>query len=239
MAKIYYADDEKEIRDIVSTFLVNEGYAVHAFETGDLLLEKFKESPCDLVILDIMMPGTDGIGILTALRSISKVPVIMLTAKDSDSDYYSGLSLGSDDYIAKPFKPLILSAKIKALLRRIEYEKMSGERSSDRDLQCGNLKYSAKKRIFTVKQTELYLTPTEMKFLEFMMQHFEEAVSKNEILDTVWNINFDIESRVADETNRRLRKKLTAAGADVYVQTVWGYGFKLTKKEVVHEQRKK
>ncbi len=239
MAKIYYADDEKEIRDIVSTFLVNEGYAVHAFETGDLLLEKFKESPCDLVILDIMMPGTDGIGILTALRSISKVPVIMLTAKDSDSDYYSGLSLGSDDYIAKPFKPLILSAKIKALLRRVEYEKMSGERSSDRDLQCGNLKYSAKKRIFTVKQTELYLTPTEMKFLEFMMQHFEEAVSKNEILDTVWNINFDIESRVADETNRRLRKKLTAAGADVYVQTVWGYGFKLTKKEVVHEQRKK
>ena len=239
MAKIYYADDEKEIRDIVSTFLVNEGYAVHAFETGDLLLEKFKESPCDLVILDVMMPGTDGIGILTALRSISKVPVIMLTAKDSDSDYYSGLSLGSDDYIAKPFKPLILSAKIKALLRRVEYEKMSGERSSDRDLQCGNLKYSAKKRIFTVKQTELYLTPTEMKFLEFMMQHFEEAVSKNEILDTVWNINFDIESRVADETNRRLRKKLTAAGADVYVQTVWGYGFKLTKKEVVHEQRKK
>ena len=239
MAKIYYADDEKEIRDIVSTFLVNEGYAVHAFETGDLLLEKYKESPCDLVILDIMMPGTDGIGILTALRSISKVPVIMLTAKDSDSDYYSGLSLGSDDYIAKPFKPLILSAKIKALLRRVEYEKMSGERSSDRDLQCGNLKYSAKKRIFTVKQTELYLTPTEMKFLEFMMQHFEEAVSKNEILDTVWNINFDIESRVADETNRRLRKKLTAAGADVYVQTVWGYGFKLTKKEVVHEQRKK
>ena len=69
MAKIYYADDEKEIRDIVSTFLVNEGYAVHAFETGDLLLEKFKESPCDLVILDVMMPGTDGIGILTALRS--------------------------------------------------------------------------------------------------------------------------------------------------------------------------
>ena len=239
MAKIYYADDEKEIRDIVSTFLVNEGYAVHAFETGDLLLEKFKESPCDLVILDIMMPGTDGIGILTPCGPFSKVPVIMLTAKDSDSDYYSGLSLGSDDYIAKPFKPLILSAKIKALLRRVEYEKMSGERSSDRDLQCGNLKYSAKKRIFTVKQTELYLTPTEMKFLEFMMQHFEEAVSKNEILDTVWNINFDIESRVADETNRRLRKKLTAAGADVYVQTVWGYGFKLTKKEVVHEQRKK
>ena len=125
MAVIFYAEDEKEIRDIVSAFLVNDGYEVVTFENGDLLLEEFKNRPCDLVLLDIMMPGTDGIGVLTALRAISKVPVIMLTAKDTDSDYYSGLSLGSDDYITKPFKPMILSAKIKALLRRIAYEKQA------------------------------------------------------------------------------------------------------------------
>ena len=239
MAKIYYAEDEKEIRDIVAAFLANEGYEIHTFERGDLLMEKFRESPCDLVILDIMMPGKDGITVLTELRSISRVPVIMLTAKDSDSDYYSGLALGSDDYIAKPFKPLILSAKIKALLRRIEYEKNTEEKQNVQDLQCGNVRYLPKQHIFTVRQKEVCLTTTEMKFLEFMMQHFEEAVSKNEILDAVWKINFDIESRVADETNRRLRKKLTAAGADIYVQTVWGYGFKLTKKEADHDQKKK
>lgn len=148
MAKIYYADDEKEIRDIVSAFLQNDGYEVSAFETGDLLLEAFRKESCDLVILDIMMPGTDGIGILTALRSISKVPVILLTAKDTDSDYYNGLSLGNDDYITKPFKPMILSAKIKALLRRVQFE---NERSSDRqseDIVCGNLHYSGKKHIY-------------------------------------------------------------------------------------------
>lgn len=87
MAVIFYAEDEKEIRDIVSAFLVNDGYEVVTFENGDLLLEEFKNRPCDLVLLDIMMPGTDGIGVLTALRAISKVPVIMLTAKDTDSDY--------------------------------------------------------------------------------------------------------------------------------------------------------
>ena len=231
MAVIFYAEDEKEIRDIVSAFLVNDGYEVVTFENGDLLLEEFKNRPCDLVLLDIMMPGTDGIGVLTALRAISKVPVIMLTAKDTDSDYYSGLSLGSDDYITKPFKPMILSAKIKALLRRIEYEKQALPEQSSQNLECGNLRYSGKKHVFQVGQEILSLTPTEMRFLEYMMKHFEEAVSKNEILDEIWNMNYDVETRVADETNRRLRKKLTAAAADVYVQTVWGYGFKLTIKD--------
>ena len=231
MAVIFYAEDEKEIRDIVSAFLVNDGYEVVTFENGDLLLEEFKHRPCDLVLLDIMMPGTDGIGVLTALRAISKVPVIMLTAKDTDSDYYSGLSLGSDDYITKPFKPMILSVKIKALLRRIEYEKQALPEQSSQNLECGNLRYSGKKHVFQVGKEILSLTPTEMRFLEYMMKHFEEAVSKNEILDEIWNMNYDVETRVADETNRRLRKKLTAAGADVYVQTVWGYGFKLTIKD--------
>lgn len=232
MAAIYYADDEKEIRDIVSVFLRNSGYEVKSFATGDLLLTAFIEEPCDLVLLDIMMPGTDGIGILQRLREISNVPVILLTAKDTDSDYYNGLLLGSDDYITKPFKPMILSAKIHALLRRIQYENQSGKQRETRDLDCGNLHYSNKKQEFLVNGKPLALTPTERKFLEFMMGHFEETVGRDEVLDAVWDMGHDVESRVADETNRRLRKKLTAAGASVYVQTVWGYGFKLTQKEL-------
>lgn len=231
MAIIYYADDEKEIRDIVSAFLINSGYTVKTFATGDLLLAAFKEAPCDLVLLDIMMPGTDGIGILRELRKISKAPVILLTAKDTDSDYYNGLLLGSDDYITKPFKPMILSAKIHALLRRIQYENQSKEQKEARDLDCGNLHYSGRRHEFQVNGETLRLTPTERKYLVFMMGRFEESVGKDEILDAVWGMGQDVETRVADETNRRLRKKLTAAGADVYVQTVWGFGFKLTKKD--------
>ncbi|HCT92811.1 MAG TPA: DNA-binding response regulator [Lachnospiraceae bacterium] len=165
------------------------------------------------------------------LRAISKVPVILLTAKDTDSDYYKGLSLGSDDYITKPFKPIILSAKIHALLRRIQYEKTASAPLPGKDLVCGNLRYSGRRHEYRVESKVLRLTPTEMKFLQFMMEHFEEAVSKSTVLDMVWDMDSDLESRVADETNRRLCRKLTEAGADVYVQTVWGYGFKLTRKD--------
>lgn len=230
MATIYYADDEQEIREIVSAFLQNDGHEVAAFENGDLLLAAFREKPCDLVLLDIMMPGTDGIGVLTTLRAISTVPVILLTAKDTDSDYYNGLSLGSDDYITKPFKPMILSAKVHALLRRVQYGSQPKAGQDTADLCCGNLRFDSRKREFSVAGTPLRLTPTEIKFLAYMMGRFEENVSKGDLMDAVWDMDTEIESRAADETNRRLRKKLTAAGADVYVQTVWGYGFKLTKK---------
>lgn len=231
MAEIYYADDEKEIREVVSSFLKNEGHHVTSFANGDLLFAEFQMKQCDLVILDIMMPGTDGIGILTELRRISKVPVILLTAKDTDSDYYNGLALGSDDYLTKPFKPIILSAKINALLRRIRFENEGRKDFVSSDMQCGNVAYSEKKHIITVNGKPLNLTPTEMRFLLYMMKRYDEAVKKEMILDEIWDMNSEIESRVADETNRRLRKKMQLAGADVYIQTVWGYGFKLTRME--------
>ena len=231
MAKIYYADDEEDIREVVGSFLRNEGHEVQTFETGDLLFDTFTHSPCDLVILDIMMPGTDGIGVLQKIRKTSKVPVILLTARDTDMDLYNGLALGSDDYLVKPFKPLILSARINALLRRVRFDNTadSGNKGNTEDITCGNLHYSQVRHEVAVKDIKVSLTPTEMKFLEYMMQHFEEAVPKDTLLNTIWGMNSEIESRVADETSRRLRKKLTAAGADVYIQTVWGYGFKLTK----------
>ena len=231
MAKIFFADDEDEIRNVVTAFLSNEGHEVTAFETGDLLFEEFEKNGCDLVILDIMMPGTDGIGILQKIRKISNVPVIMLTAKDTEIDYYNGLALGSDDYLTKPFKPIILSAKINALLRRIKYDNSADHPQNKKELACGNVVYRPAQHEVLVDGKPMALTPTEMKYLVYMMQHFEEAVDKDVILDEIWGMNSEIESRVADETNRRLRKKMLAAGADVYVQTVWGYGFKLTRQE--------
>ncbi|MDE6281859.1 MAG: response regulator transcription factor, partial [Oscillospiraceae bacterium] len=137
--------------------------------------------------------------------------------------------LGSDDYIIKPFKLMLLSAKVHALLRRVQYEKDTPQTGSD--LICGNLRYDGTRHEFYVGDRCLRLTPTERRFLGFMMEHFETTVSKDVLLDEIWDMNFDVESRAADETNRRLRKKLTDAGCDVYVQTVWGCGFKLTKKE--------
>ena len=122
MKKIYIADDETSIRLAIKTFLENAGYAVTDFETGDNLLAAFKEDPADLVVLDVMMPGNNGFVICKALRKISHVPIIMLTARDSDLDYATGLDLGSDDYLIKPFSPMALTMRIKAIFRRIEFE---------------------------------------------------------------------------------------------------------------------
>ena len=121
--RIYIADDDDNIRQIVKTFLASDGYQVEAFPTGDLLLARFREHPCDLAILDVMMPGSDGFAVCTELRAISTVPIIMLTARDSENDYAMGLGLGSDDYITKPFSAMALLMRVRAIFRRIDFER--------------------------------------------------------------------------------------------------------------------
>ena len=123
MQKIYIADDEANIRNLVKAFLEHAGYEVEDFENGDLLLEAFAENPADLVILDVMMPGSNGFVVCRELRGKSPVPIIMLTARDSDLDYATGLDLGSDDYLSKPFSPAALVLKIKAIFRRMEFSR--------------------------------------------------------------------------------------------------------------------
>ena len=123
--KIYIADDETNIRLGIKTFLENAGYEVYDFETGDALLAAFIENPADLIVLDVMMPGSNGFVICKELRKASHVPIIMLTARDSDLDYATGLDLGSDDYLVKPFSPMALTMRIKAIFRRIEFERQS------------------------------------------------------------------------------------------------------------------
>jgi len=128
---IYIADDETTIRLAIKTFLENAGYAVEDFETGDLLLAAFAQNPADLVVLDVMMPGSNGFVVCKELRKVSHVPIIMLTARDSDLDYATGLDLGSDDYLVKPFSPMALTMRIKAIFRRMEFERQAHMENGD------------------------------------------------------------------------------------------------------------
>jgi len=128
--KIYIADDESNIRGAIKKFLENEGYCVEDYENGDLLLQNFIERPADLVILDVMMPGSNGFTICRELRKITRAPIIMLTARDSDLDYMTGLSLGSDDYFTKPFSPMSLVLRVKAIFRRLELDRLTFEEGS-------------------------------------------------------------------------------------------------------------
>ena len=121
--RIYIADDEINMRRIVKDFLVRDGYIVETFENGSLLLDKFKKKPADLVMLDVMMPGANGYAVCKEIRKTSTVPIIMLSARDSDLDYATALNLGSDDYFTKPFSMIELSMRVNSIFRRIEYSK--------------------------------------------------------------------------------------------------------------------
>lgn len=224
---IYIADDENNIRNLVKTFLQNDGYEVVDFENGDLLLEGFKKKECDLVILDVMMPGSDGFEICTKLRQISIVPIIMLTARDTDIDYITGITLGSDDYFTKPFSPMSLVMRVKSIFRRIEFEKKSSKEES-KELSFGDVIINTKNKIVKCKSDIIDLTPNEYNLLAYLFENNDKAVSRDEILNKVWGYDSEIETRAADDTVKRLRKKILST--NIIIETVWGFGFRLKEK---------
>ena len=226
---IYLADDEKSIRELLHSFLASDGYTVRSFESGDALLEAFRQEPAELVILDIMMPGTDGLTVCRELRSVSDIPIILLTAKDSELDYVMGISQGSDDYLTKPFRPTILLMKVKALLRRVEMDR--GKTAAEDELHYGDIRYSATENAIFYGTAPVSLTQTELRLLSYMMMQPEKAYSREELLSAVWGFDSEVETRVTDETLRRIRKKLLQAGSTVSVSTIWGFGYKLKGAE--------
>jgi len=230
---IYIAEDEKNIRNLITSFLKKEGYHVLAFETGDELYEKFQQQPAELVILDVMMPGSSGFIICTKLREISTVPIIMLTARDTDEDYISGISLGSDAYFTKPFSPIKLIMQVKAMLRRVEMDSAttsSGTSETDQ-IQFADITIHLSKLTSHCGSEELKLTHTEFSLLAYLFKNKERAVSREELLAKIWGYDAAIETRATDDTVKRLRKKLTDINSRVLVETIRGYGFKLRSKD--------
>lgn len=219
---IYIADDEKNIRDLIKSFLESDGYEVSAFETGDELKAVFDEKPADLVILDIMMPGTDGLTLCRKLREESSVPIIILTAKDSEYDYVQGITIGSDDYLTKPFRPTALLMRVRSLLRRMDMNE-KGDRSSkmsDEDISIGDLTFSGRRNEILCGGRPVKLTRTELKMLSYMMKNPEKAYSRDELLNAIWGYDTKVETRVTDETLRRIRKQLSACESNVSVRTM-------------------
>lgn len=223
---IYIADDDNNIRNLLKSFLERENFIVFGFETGDDLLKKFISDPCDLIILDVMMPGHDGFYICKELRKISNVPIIMLTARDSDADYIEGLNLGSDDYFTKPFSPIKLVTKVKSVLKRREVPSDSETSTIDNSrLEIGDIILNMKLKTATMKGEKLALTPNEFSLLSYLIINRDRVVERSELLDKIWGYEIEVETRVADDTVKRLRKKI--ADSNVSVVTSWGKGFML------------
>mgnify|MGYP002447842158 FL=1 len=222
---IYLADDEKSIRELLHSFLTSDGYEVRSFESGDALLAAFQQEPAELVILDIMMPGTDGLTCCRLIRERDSVPIIILTAKDTEYDYVNGILQGGDDYLTKPFRPTVLLMCVKALLRRVEMER--GGDPTDRDITVGDLRFSGDEKQLFCREKPLALSPNELKMLLFLMRGEGKALSRDELLTHIWGYNDEVETRVTDETLRRIRSKLSSADSRVQIETVWGYGYRL------------
>ena len=225
---IYIAEDEANIRIPIKAFLEKEGYTVTAFENGDLLFDEFQKRAPDLVILDVMMPGSSGFIICTKIRAVSNIPIIMLTARGSDEDYTTGISLGSDDYLTKPFSPVKLVMRVKALFRRLEMESsVPSLKHTSNKIEYADISIDSDNLTTYCKGVELKLTNTELKFLIHLIQNKDKAISRDELLTKIWEHEYAIETRVTDDTVKRLRKKLANAKSDILIETVWGYGFRI------------
>ena len=227
-ASIYIADDEKNIRDLITRFLECDGYSVTAFETGDELMEEFLKNPCELVILDIMMPEMDGWQVCREIRKTSKAPIIMLTAKGETFDKVLGLELGADDYVVKPFEPKEIIARIKAVMRRTG--KASAE-ADKKEVSYDKLTVNMTKYELKVDGKVIDTPPKELELLFHLASNPNRVYTRDQLLDEVWGFEYYGDSRTVDVHIKRLREKLEGVSDKWSLKTVWGVGYKFEVKD--------
>ena len=216
---ILVVDDESRMRKLIKDFLVAKGYSILEAEDGEKALEVFEENKkkINLVILDVMMPKLDGWSVLRQIRQDSKVPIIMLTARGEEHDELFGFELGVDEYISKPFSPKILVARIQAILKRT-----NGEKGKVRDF--GGIVIDDAGRTVSVDGKPIDLSLREYELLKYLLDNEKVALSRDKILNNVWNYDYFGDSRTIDSHIKKIRNKLGKKGK--YIETVRGIGYK-------------
>ena len=217
--KILVVDDEARMRKLVKDFLVRKQYTVVEAGDGEEAIELFvKENDFDLIILDIMMPKMDGWEVCREIRKLSKVPIIMLTAKGEESDELLGFELGVDEYISKPFSPRILVARVDAILRR------TNNIAQNEIEKAGDIEINKAAHIVSVKGKPVELSFKEFELLAYFVKNKGIALSRENILNNVWNYDYFGDARTIDTHVKKLRSKLGECGK--YILTIWGMGYK-------------
>ncbi|WP_404406479.1 response regulator YycF [Jeotgalibacillus malaysiensis] len=207
--KILVVDDEKPIADILQFNLKKEGYEVHCAYDGDEALEKVEEIKPDLILLDIMLPGRDGMEVCREVRKNYEMPIIMLTAKDSEIDKVLGLELGADDYVTKPFSTRELVARVKANMRR--HQALKGqveEENLTNEITVGVLTIHPDAYMVTKRGDTIELTHREFELLHYLSKHIGQVMTREHLLQTVWGYDYYGDVRTVDVTVRRLREKI-------------------------------
>lgn len=230
MYNILVCDDERDIVSALKIYLEAEGYKIFEAENGTQAIETVKNNEIHLVLMDIMMPETDGITAMLKIRQISNIPVILLTAKGEDTDKILGLNIGADDYITKPFNPVEVIARIRSQLRRFFMLGGGAEIISDNSIIIGAVKLDDNSKQVFVDGEEVSLTPTEYEILKLLMKNMGKVLSPKEIYEAVWKDEpIGAESTVAVHI-RHLREKIEINPAEPrYVKVVWAHGYKFEK----------
>jgi len=216
--KILVVDDESRMRKLVRDFLVKQNFEVAEAEDGEDALNQFYEQKdIALIILDVMMPKINGWDVCREIRETSKVPIIMLTAKGEESDELQGFDIGADEYISKPFSPRILVARVEAILRRTG-------KNDEEALEIGGISVDRLGHQVTVDGRELELSYKEFELLTYFIENKGIALSREKILNHVWNYDYFGDARTIDTHVKKLRSKLGEKGE--YIKTIWGMGYK-------------
>jgi len=229
--RILVVDDEREIADLVELYLQNENYTVFKFYTAPEALDFIDKAELDLAVLDIMLPGSSGLSVCQKIREKHNYPIIMLTAKDSETDKITGLTLGADDYITKPFRPLELVARVKAQLRR--YKKYSGaaEKNEGGVIVHSGLVIDTETHECLLNEKPLSLTPTEFAILKILCENKGKVMSSEKLFNEIWGDEYFSKSNNTITVHiRHLREKMGDTPENPkYIKTVWGVGYKIEK----------
>ena len=225
MTKILIVEDESSFSEALSFLLGKEGYDVAVAATGTDAIKQFNENGADLVLLDLMIPEISGVEVCKTIRTSSQVPIIMLTAKDSEIDKVVGLELGADDYVTKPYSSRELIARIKAVLRRGTNEDIAPENGI---LTAAGIRLDVGKHQVTVNGTLISLPLKEFELLEFLMRNSGRVLTRTQLIDRIWGGDYYGDTKTLDVHIKRLRSKVEADPANpVLIQTIRGLGFKL------------
>ena len=217
--KILVVDDERRMRKLVRDFLTKQGFEVLEAGDGEAALDIFyADKDIVLLILDVMMPKMDGWQVCREIRSHSKVPIIMLTARGDERDELLGFELGVDEYISKPFSPKILVARVEAILRR------TSQTDADGVLRAGGVEINKVSHIASIDGEPMELSYKEFELLAYFMENQGIALSREKILNSVWNYDYFGDARTIDTHVKKLRSKMGEKGE--YIKTIWGMGYK-------------
>ncbi|MFT8321702.1 MAG: response regulator transcription factor [Bacillus sp. (in: firmicutes)] len=228
--KVLVIEDNESVCSMLEMFFEKDNFKGKFIHNGLAGYQHFLKNEYDLIVLDWMLPGMDGITVCRKIREINKeIPIIMLTAKDSESDQVLGLEMGADDYVTKPFSPLALTARMKAVARRLN--KQDGEDAKEASIVKIN---KETREVFIQDKNIPNLTPKEFEILSFFIQHPRQVFSREQILEQVWGFQFYGDDRTVDVHIKRLRRKI---GRDnqPFFHTIWGVGYKFDETVVVNE----